>query len=95
MLLKIGQVFWICISLLQMAYAVAILVGASSSFIWSKVVTVICTSASYCELSLFESSNICTYNIVPLLKRKSTIKFLCPIAKYFVAVKKMLADVVH
>lgn len=40
---RLGQkrVFWICISLLQMAYAVAILVGASSSFIWSKVVTVV------------------------------------------------------
>lgn len=40
---RMGQkrVFWICISLLQMAYAVAILVGASSSFVWSKLITVV------------------------------------------------------
>ncbi|KAL9242279.1 hypothetical protein vseg_016296 [Gypsophila vaccaria] len=40
---RLGQkkVFWICISLLQMAYAVAISVGASSTFVWSKVITVI------------------------------------------------------
>ncbi|XP_010688452.2 homogentisate phytyltransferase 1, chloroplastic isoform X1 [Beta vulgaris subsp. vulgaris] len=39
---RLGQkrVFWICIVLLQMAYTVAILVGASSSFLWSKLVTV-------------------------------------------------------
>ncbi|KAL2928888.1 Homogentisate phytyltransferase 1 chloroplastic [Bienertia sinuspersici] len=39
---RLGQkrVFWICITLLLMAYAVAISVGASSSFVWSKVVTV-------------------------------------------------------
>lgn len=34
------QVFWACISLLQMAYTVAILVGATSSYVWSKVITV-------------------------------------------------------
>lgn len=40
---RLGQkpVFWICISLLEMAYAVAILVGASSPFIWSKICTVV------------------------------------------------------
>ncbi|KAK3041123.1 hypothetical protein RJ639_027575 [Escallonia herrerae] len=40
---RLGQerVFWICISLLQMAYAVAVLVGASSSCIWSKYITVL------------------------------------------------------
>lgn len=40
---RLGQkrVFWTCISLLQMAYAVAILVGASSTFMWSKVITVL------------------------------------------------------
>ncbi|XP_021723434.1 homogentisate phytyltransferase 1, chloroplastic-like [Chenopodium quinoa] len=40
---RLGQkrVFWICISLLQIAYAVAILVGASSSFLWSKLITVV------------------------------------------------------
>ncbi|CAH9099389.1 unnamed protein product [Cuscuta europaea] len=40
---RLGQekVFWICISLLQMAYLVAILVGASSSCTWSKYLTVI------------------------------------------------------
>ncbi|RAL46484.1 hypothetical protein DM860_004763 [Cuscuta australis] len=39
---RLGQerVFWICISLLQMAYFVAILVGASSSCTWSKYLTV-------------------------------------------------------
>nr|GMD74281.1 homogentisate phytyltransferase 1, chloroplastic [Ipomoea batatas] len=40
---RLGQerVFWICISLLQMAYLVAILVGASSSCTWSKYLTII------------------------------------------------------
>lgn len=40
---RLGQkrVFWICISLLQMAYSVAILVGASSTFLWSKILTVV------------------------------------------------------
>lgn len=32
--------FWICISLLEIAYTVALLVGASSGFLWSKVATV-------------------------------------------------------
>ncbi|GAB4853560.1 hypoxanthine-guanine phosphoribosyltransferase [Ancistrocladus abbreviatus] len=35
------RVFWICISLLEMAYAVAIVVGASSALLWSKLVTVL------------------------------------------------------
>lgn len=38
------QVFWICISLLEMAYLVAILVGATSPFMWSKTITVRLTS---------------------------------------------------
>lgn len=40
---RLGQkrVFWICIALLQMAYAVAMAVGFSSNFLWSKVITVI------------------------------------------------------
>ncbi|PIN08604.1 homogentisate phytyltransferase [Handroanthus impetiginosus] len=40
---RLGQerVFWICISLLEMAYAVALLVGAMSSCTWSKWTTVI------------------------------------------------------
>uniref|UniRef100_A0A5B7B6Y1 Homogentisate phytyltransferase n=1 Tax=Davidia involucrata TaxID=16924 RepID=A0A5B7B6Y1_DAVIN len=40
---RLGQkrVFWICISLLQMAYGVAILVGATSSCLWSKYVMVL------------------------------------------------------
>ncbi|PKI31678.1 hypothetical protein CRG98_047932 [Punica granatum] len=39
---RLGQkrVFWICILLLQMAYAVSILVGSMSSYLWSKVITV-------------------------------------------------------
>lgn len=41
---RLGQerVFWTCISLLQMAYGVAILVGATSSYVWSKIITVLC-----------------------------------------------------
>ncbi|KAF8084146.1 hypothetical protein N665_0732s0004 [Sinapis alba] len=35
------RVFWTCVSLLQMAYTVAILVGATSPFIWSKVISVV------------------------------------------------------
>ncbi|KAI3932613.1 hypothetical protein MKW98_012584 [Papaver atlanticum] len=40
---RLGQerVFWICVYLLEMAYAVAILVGSSSSSPWSKLVTVL------------------------------------------------------
>lgn len=40
---RLGQkrVFWICISLLEIAYCVALLVGASSGFLWSKVATVL------------------------------------------------------
>ncbi|KAI3472430.1 hypothetical protein Pfo_029551 [Paulownia fortunei] len=40
---RLGQerVFWTCISLLEMAYAVALFVGATSSCIWSKWTTVI------------------------------------------------------
>nr|BAK52290.1 isoliquiritigenin dimethylallyltransferase [Sophora flavescens] len=38
---RLGQkrVFWICISLLEMAYGVTILVGATSPFLWSKIST--------------------------------------------------------
>lgn len=40
---RLGQqkVFWICIWLLEMAYAVALLVGASSTFLWSRYITVL------------------------------------------------------
>jgi homogentisate phytyltransferase/homogentisate geranylgeranyltransferase len=40
---RLGQekVFWVCIMLLEVAYAVAILVGASSSFLWSRYITVL------------------------------------------------------
>ncbi|XVF34177.1 hypothetical protein REPUB_Repub18cG0036000 [Reevesia pubescens] len=40
---RLGQerVFWTCISLLEMAYGVSILVGATSSHTWSKVITVL------------------------------------------------------
>ncbi|GAU35232.1 hypothetical protein TSUD_205080 [Trifolium subterraneum] len=38
---RLGQkrVFWICVSLLQLAYGVALVVGATSSCLWSKVIT--------------------------------------------------------
>ncbi|KAK4370160.1 hypothetical protein RND71_009635 [Anisodus tanguticus] len=35
------KVLWICIALLEMAYLVAIVVGATSSNIWSKYFTVL------------------------------------------------------
>ncbi|KAK8543299.1 hypothetical protein V6N12_015857 [Hibiscus sabdariffa] len=40
---RLGQerVFWTCISLLEMAYGVSILVGATSSYTWSKAITVL------------------------------------------------------
>ncbi|XP_073282980.1 homogentisate phytyltransferase 1, chloroplastic-like [Primulina huaijiensis] len=40
---RLGQekVFWVCIFLLEIAYAVALLVGATSSCTWSKWTTVI------------------------------------------------------
>ncbi|CAM0909011.1 unnamed protein product [Alopecurus aequalis] len=39
---RLGQnkVFWICVGLLEMAYGVAVLMGAMSSSLWSKSVTV-------------------------------------------------------
>lgn len=38
---RLGQkrVFWICVSLLEMAYGVALLVGAASPCLWSKIIT--------------------------------------------------------
>ncbi|KAM7267253.1 hypothetical protein ACFE04_009419 [Oxalis oulophora] len=40
---RLGQkrVFWICITLLEIAYAVAISVGAVSPYLWSKLITVL------------------------------------------------------
>ncbi|XVF69988.1 hypothetical protein PTKIN_Ptkin11bG0125600 [Pterospermum kingtungense] len=35
------RVFWTCISLLEVAYGVSVLVGATSSHTWSKVITVL------------------------------------------------------
>nr|KJB83415.1 hypothetical protein B456_013G246600 [Gossypium raimondii] len=39
--IKSYTVFWTCISLLEMAYGVSILVGATSPYAWSKVITVL------------------------------------------------------
>ncbi|XP_039030373.1 homogentisate phytyltransferase 1, chloroplastic-like [Hibiscus syriacus] len=36
-----SRVFWTCISLLEMAYGVSVLVGATSSYTWSNVITVL------------------------------------------------------
>ncbi|XP_017698261.2 probable homogentisate phytyltransferase 1, chloroplastic isoform X2 [Phoenix dactylifera] len=40
---RLGQmrVFWICVYLLEMAYSVAMVIGATSSCLWSKFVTVL------------------------------------------------------
>ncbi|XP_020263575.1 probable homogentisate phytyltransferase 1, chloroplastic [Asparagus officinalis] len=40
---RLGQkkVFWICIYLLEMAYTVAMVVGATSSCLWSKCITIL------------------------------------------------------
>lgn len=40
---RLGQrrVFWICVYLLEMAYSVAMVLGATSSCVWSKLVTVL------------------------------------------------------
>ncbi|XP_057442086.1 glycinol 4-dimethylallyltransferase-like [Lotus japonicus] len=35
------QVFWICVSLFEMAFVIAVMMGATSSFLWSKIVTVL------------------------------------------------------
>ena len=43
------QVFWICVGLLEMAYSVAILMGATSTSLWSKTATVCATAFSYCS----------------------------------------------
>ncbi|TVU08397.1 hypothetical protein EJB05_41801 [Eragrostis curvula] len=39
---RLGQkkVFWICVGLLEMAYSVALLMGATSSSLWSKIATI-------------------------------------------------------
>ncbi|CAL0325562.1 unnamed protein product [Lupinus luteus] len=41
--IRLGQkkVFWICVSLLEMAYGFALLMGAASPSLWSKIVTVL------------------------------------------------------
>ncbi|MED6211432.1 hypoxanthine-guanine phosphoribosyltransferase [Stylosanthes scabra] len=39
--LGVKQVFWLCVSLIQMAYGIAIAIGASSPVLWSKIVTVL------------------------------------------------------
>ncbi|RYR30253.1 hypothetical protein Ahy_B01g055066 isoform E [Arachis hypogaea] len=38
---RLGQqrVFWICVSLLEVAYGVALMVGAASPCLWSKIIT--------------------------------------------------------
>ncbi|KHN27114.1 Putative homogentisate phytyltransferase 1, chloroplastic [Glycine soja] len=40
--IRLGQkwVFWICIILFEMAFGVALLAGATSSYLWIKIVTV-------------------------------------------------------
>lgn len=40
---RLGQrrVFWICVYLLEMAYTIAMVIGATSSSLWSKFVTVL------------------------------------------------------
>ncbi|CAN1167346.1 Homogentisate phytyltransferase 1, chloroplastic [Linum perenne] len=40
---QLGQkkVFWTCIALLEIAYGIAMMVGAASPFVWSKCITVI------------------------------------------------------
>ncbi|CAN0911144.1 Homogentisate phytyltransferase 1, chloroplastic [Linum grandiflorum] len=35
------KVFWTCIALLEIAYGIAMLVGAASPFVWSKCITVV------------------------------------------------------
>ncbi|CAN1303382.1 Homogentisate phytyltransferase 1, chloroplastic, partial [Linum perenne] len=35
------KVFWTCIALLEIAYGIAMMVGAASPFVWSKCITVI------------------------------------------------------
>ncbi|KAK7277199.1 hypothetical protein RIF29_18350 [Crotalaria pallida] len=49
--IRLGQkrVFWICISLLEMAYGIIILIGATSPFLWSKIFTVL----GHATLALF------------------------------------------
>ncbi|KAL1369826.1 hypothetical protein AAHE18_01G016400 [Arachis hypogaea] len=36
-----NRVFWLCVLLLEMGYGIAIIMGATSSFLWSKIFTVI------------------------------------------------------
>ncbi|KDO43837.1 hypothetical protein CISIN_1g0208383mg, partial [Citrus sinensis] len=58
---RLGQkrVFWTCISLLEVAYTVAILVGATSPFAWSKLITV------YFSFTL-DHISCCPLNFIPL-----------------------------
>ncbi|KAK7315353.1 hypothetical protein VNO77_33896 [Canavalia gladiata] len=39
MLIGLKPVFWTCISLLEIAYGVSIMVGLSSPYLWSKIIT--------------------------------------------------------
>ncbi|MED6124609.1 hypoxanthine-guanine phosphoribosyltransferase [Stylosanthes scabra] len=38
------RVFWLCVSLLEMAYGIAVIMGATSPFLWSKFFTVLAHS---------------------------------------------------
>jgi hypothetical protein len=42
-LIYFGQVFWICIALLEIAYGVALSVGVAACCSWSKLISVICS----------------------------------------------------
>ncbi|XP_014492772.1 homogentisate phytyltransferase 1, chloroplastic-like [Vigna radiata var. radiata] len=51
------RVFWICVSLLEMIYGVAILVGATSSNHWSKMITV-SAHAVLASILLYHSKSV-------------------------------------
>ena len=65
------QVFWICVGLLEMAYGVAILMGATSTSLWSKTATVCATAFSYCSALGDEIYDCLIINWSELLLRES------------------------
>lgn len=72
------RVFWTCVLLLEMTYGISILVGATSSSIWSKLITVLGHAFLACVLGYHAKS-------IDLESKASTQSFYMFIWKLFYA----------
>ncbi|KAK7315331.1 hypothetical protein VNO77_33871 [Canavalia gladiata] len=65
-------VFWTCVSLLEITYGVAIMVGMSSPYLWSKIITgvghaILALFLWYQAKSVDLESNVSTYSFYMLI----------------------------